>query len=83
MIYKGSNATTSKVVVPEHLQAVMCYLNHNMELSAHQGAKRAIAAITRNYYWPSIPAFVRKYAKSCSYCTRAAKPAARKTQGSQ
>ena len=45
-------------------------MNHNMELSTHQGAKKAITSITRCYYWPGIPTFVRKYVKACSYCTR-------------
>jgi hypothetical protein len=40
MVYRSPNSTRNKVVVPEHLQAVTCYVHHNMELSAHQGAKR-------------------------------------------
>ena len=70
MIYTDPTKLIKRVVVPVHLQAVICYMHHNMELSAHQGAKRATAAITRSYYWPGIPTFVRKYVKSCSFCTR-------------
>jgi hypothetical protein len=36
MVYKEPNKAGTKIVVPEHLQAVVCYMNHNMELSAHQ-----------------------------------------------
>ena len=70
MIYIDPTKLIKRIVVPEHLQAVVCYMHHNMDLSAHQGAKRAMASIARSYYWPGIPTFVRKYVKSCSFCTR-------------
>ena len=70
MIYTDPTKLIKRIVVPVHLQAVICYMHHNMELSAHQGAKRATAAVSRSYYWPGIPTFVRKYVKSCSFCTR-------------
>jgi len=70
MVYVDPNKSVARIVVPEHLQAIVCYMHHNMDLTAHQGAKRAIAAIARCYYWPGIPTFVRNYVKSCSFCTR-------------
>ena len=70
IVRKNPKTGNLQVVVPKHLQEIMCYLHHNLPLSAHQGAKRALAALTRSYYWPGIRTFVRKFVKCCSCCTR-------------
>ena len=48
IVRKNPKTGNLQVVVPKHLQEIMCYLHHNLPLSAHQGAKRALAALTRS-----------------------------------
>ena len=67
-------ARKRRVVVPESLRAFVIALHHNIELSAHQGHKRVLKAITPKYYWPGMTRDAKRWVAACSGCKRRKTP---------
>ena len=44
---------------------------HDHILSGHPGQNKTVDLIGRNYTWPGLHEFVKKYCKSCTTCMRA------------
>ena len=53
---------------------------HNHILSGHPGQNKTVDLIRRNYTWPGLCEFVKKYCKYCTTCIRA-KPQRHKPYG--
>ena len=68
--------------IPDSNDLQLCVLRykHDHILSGHPGQNKTIELIRRDYTWPSLWEFVKKYVKSCTTCMRA-KPQRHKPYG--
>lgn len=55
---------------PEALRVRVLQHMHDHILAGHFGQNRTLALIRREYTWPELRTFVRKYCKSCIICKR-------------
>ena len=62
------------------LRLRVLWYKHDHILSGHPGQNKTIELIRRDYTWPSLWEFVKKYVKSCTTCMRA-KPQRHKPYG--
>ena len=43
---------------------------HDSKIAGHYGVKKTVELITRDYWWPKLWEFVRRYIKGCDTCAR-------------
>jgi hypothetical protein len=57
------------VYVPnsQGLQAKVTALHHDTPESGHFGALKTAELISRNFYWPALPTYVRQYCKEMGF----------------
>jgi transposase InsO family protein len=48
--------------------------HHDNPLAGHFGVARTLELLTRNYYWPKIRYYVKRYVVSCDTCARSKAP---------
>ncbi|KAF1313487.1 Pol protein, partial [Globisporangium splendens] len=67
-LIKGS----SKGVVPndEGLRHRLLYEYHDGPSSGHLGREKTFLSLSRDYYWPHMYKWVRKYVRTCEVCQR-------------
>ena len=58
--------------VPDYhaLQLHLCRLHHNTLAAGHLGIGNTYKLLHRNYYWPNMQGFVRRYVQHCHVCRR-------------
>ncbi|KAK9343147.1 hypothetical protein V1522DRAFT_250411 [Lipomyces starkeyi] len=58
----------------EQLKTDLLTQHHDTEVAGHPGRLRTYDLVRRNYYWPSMRAFVNRFVHSCATCQRAKVP---------
>ncbi len=64
-------------VVPEILRQRLFIQAHSGPLSAHLGAERTLAILSRHYHWPGIRRDVTSWCQACAVCATSRPPPAR------
>lgn len=64
VFYKG------RVYVPKSLRAEVLYQRHDCVLSGHPGRTSTVKNVERDYCWPGIYTYVRRYVAACDVCAR-------------
>ena len=59
-----------QLVVPRSLRHQVMKVGHETLLSGHQGGKKTLDRIRRNFYWPGIYGDVKRFCASCDICQR-------------
>ena len=64
------------VYVPhdDALRVELMQTHHDDSLAGHYGVAKTLELLTRNYYFPGIQSYVRKYVSSCDLCSRGKSP---------
>ena len=59
-----------KIYIPkdEELRRELVALHHNTPTAGHPGHWKTLEKIQRNYWWPGITKFVKKYIVGCDHC---------------
>jgi len=72
----------SRIYIPDisDLRLRILQYKHDHILSGHPGQNKTTSLILRDYTWPGLREFVKKYCKSCTTCMRA-KPQRHKPYG--
>jgi len=62
----------NKVVVPAsaEIKRMILALRHDSLLAGHPGQAKTLELVNRDYYWPSMKAYVNKYVDGCQLCQR-------------
>ena len=68
LLYRG------KVYVPkslnDHLRTQIVQMHHDLPSAGHPGRWKTYELVSRNYWWPSMSVFVKKYVTGCDICQR-------------
>ena len=58
------------IYIPRHLplREKIMKLHHDSTLAGHPGIAKTLELITRNYWWPGIRGYVKKYTQGCRIC---------------
>ena len=77
LLYYSVQDGESRVVVPtdEDLRHRLLYEFHDSPSGGHLGREKTYLSLSRDYYWPHMDKWVRKYVRTCEICQRV-KPAA-------
>ncbi|KAF5372651.1 hypothetical protein D9615_009824 [Tricholomella constricta] len=59
-----------RVFVPKSLRAEILYTRHDCVLGGHPGRTLTVKNILRDYSWPGIYTYVRRYVSACDTCNR-------------
>ncbi|RXW13329.1 hypothetical protein EST38_g12526 [Candolleomyces aberdarensis] len=59
-----------RVFVPKPLRAEILYQRHDCVLSGHPGRTLTVKNVMRDYSWPRIYTYVRRYVAACDTCNR-------------
>ncbi|KAF1323098.1 Pol protein, partial [Globisporangium splendens] len=64
--------TAPEVVVPndEGLRHRLLYEYHDSPSGGHLGREKTFLSLSRDYYWPHMYKWVRKYVRTCEICQR-------------
>jgi hypothetical protein len=59
-----------RIVVPldEDLRTRILYEFHDSPMGGHLGREKTFLAISREFYWPHLYKWVRKYVRTCDMC---------------
>ncbi|KAE9000695.1 hypothetical protein PR001_g18720 [Phytophthora rubi] len=76
LYYQVDGGDEPRLVVPndEDLRHRVLYEAHDTPLSGHLGRKKTYTSVARNFWWPHMYKWVRKYVQTCETCQRV-KPA--------
>ncbi|GMF44420.1 unnamed protein product [Phytophthora fragariaefolia] len=76
LYYQVDGGDEPRIVVPndENLRHRVLYEAHDTPLSGHLGREKTYTSVARNFWWPHMYKWVRKYVQSCETCQRV-KPA--------
>ncbi|KAE8991932.1 hypothetical protein PR002_g20703 [Phytophthora rubi] len=76
LYYQVDGGDEPRIVVPndEDLRHRVLYEAHDTPLSGHLGREKTSTSVTRNFWWPHMYKWVRKYVQTCETCQRV-KPA--------
>lgn len=69
--FSKDSSVLEQIVVPTSLRSTVLSLAHDQLLAGHCGARRTLARILSNFYWPGITVDVARYVASCDNCQRA------------
>ncbi|KAJ3577041.1 hypothetical protein NP233_g61 [Leucocoprinus birnbaumii] len=68
LLYRG------KVYIPkstnDHLRQRIVQIHHDLPSAGHPGRWKTYELVSRNYWWPSMSIFVKKYVTGCDVCQR-------------
>ena len=61
-----------RLYVPDYhvLQLRLCRLHHDSPYAGHLGIGNTYKLLHRNYFWPNMQGFVKKYVRHCDTCKR-------------
>ncbi|KAE8902055.1 hypothetical protein PF003_g14177 [Phytophthora fragariae] len=76
LYYQVDGGDEPRIVVPndEDLRYRVLYEAHDTPLSGHLGREKTYTSVARNFWWPHMYKWVRKYVQTCETCQRV-KPA--------
>ncbi|KAE9022197.1 hypothetical protein PR003_g9909 [Phytophthora rubi] len=76
LYYQVNGGDEARIVVPndEDLRHRVLYEAHDTPLSGHLGREKTYTSVARNFWWPHMYKWVRKYVQTCETCQRV-KPA--------
>ncbi len=82
MARKDSNFTLSGdlvfhkglLYVPASLRSDILLSRHDSLVAGHPGRARTLALISRDYSWPGIQTYTRRYVQACDVCSRIKTP---------
>ncbi|KAE8914160.1 hypothetical protein PF003_g1314 [Phytophthora fragariae] len=79
LTYAIDTFDTPRVVIPadDDLRARLVHEYHDAPASGHLGREKTFAALSRDFFWPRMYMWIRKWVRSCEICQRV-KPAASK-----
>ncbi|KAE9234685.1 hypothetical protein PF004_g9319 [Phytophthora fragariae] len=79
LTYAIDTFDTPRVVIPvdDDLRARLVHEYHDAPAGGHLGREKTFAALSRDFFWPRMYKWVRKWVRSCEICQRV-KPAASK-----
>ncbi|KAE8911706.1 hypothetical protein PF003_g4639 [Phytophthora fragariae] len=79
MTYTVDTFDTPRVVIPadDDLRVRLVHEYHNAPAGGHLGREKTFAALSRDFFWPRMYNWIRKWARSCEIC-QCVKPAASK-----
>ncbi|XP_076438245.1 uncharacterized protein LOC143277345 [Babylonia areolata] len=60
----------SQVVVPAQLRQGVMKLAHEPPMGGHQGGKKTLDRIWKQFFWPGMCADVRRFVSSCDQCQK-------------
>ena len=68
LLYRG------KIYIPkskdDHLRRRLVQMHHDLPSAGHPGRWKTYELISRNYWWPGMTTFVKKYVMGCDICQR-------------
>ncbi|KAF1326182.1 Pol protein, partial [Globisporangium splendens] len=72
LYYAVEQGDTARVVVPndEGLRHRLMYEYHDSPSGGHLGREKTFLSLSRDYYWPHMYKWVRKYVRTCEACQR-------------
>ncbi|KAF1315473.1 Pol protein, partial [Globisporangium splendens] len=72
LYYAVEDGDTARVVVPndEGLRHRLLYEYHDSPSGGHLGREKTFLSLSRDYYWPHMYKWVRKYVRTCETCQR-------------
>lgn len=59
-----------RVFVPQPLRTDILHQRHDCVLGGHPGRTRTVENVLRDYSWPGIYTYVRRYVAACDVCNR-------------
>ncbi|KAE8880493.1 hypothetical protein PF003_g35451 [Phytophthora fragariae] len=79
LTYAIDTFDTPRVVIPadDDLRAHLVHEYHDAPAGGHLGREKTFAALSRDFFWPRMYKWIRKWVRSCEICQRV-KPAASK-----
>ncbi|KAE9334981.1 hypothetical protein PF008_g13704 [Phytophthora fragariae] len=78
LYYQVDGGDEPRIVVPndENLRHRVLYEAHDTPHSGHLGREKTYTSVARNYWWPHMYKWVRKYIQTCETCQRVNAPSA-------
>ena len=72
LYYTTDPRDISRIVVPldEDLRTRLLYEFHDSPIAGHLGREKTFLALSRDFYWPHMYKWVRKYVRTCDMCQR-------------
>ncbi|KAF1328883.1 Pol protein, partial [Globisporangium splendens] len=72
LCYAVEQGDTARIVVPndEGLRHRLLYEYHDSPSGGHLGREKTFLSLSRDYYWPHMYKWVRKYVRTCEICQR-------------
>ena len=72
LYYAIDEQDASRVVVPNDsdLRHNILYEYHDSPTAGHLGREKTFLGVSRDYYWPHLYKWVRKYVRTCEICQR-------------
>ncbi|KAE9169003.1 hypothetical protein PF002_g30470 [Phytophthora fragariae] len=76
LTYAIDTLDTPRVVIPadDDLRARLVHEYHDAPAGGHLGREKTFAALSRDFFWPRMYKWIRKWVRSCEICQRV-KPA--------
>jgi hypothetical protein len=70
--YSIDHADDPRILVPNdvNLKEQILYEYHDSPISGHLGREKTFLAVSRDFYWPHLYKWVRKYVRTCEICQR-------------
>ena len=68
MFHKG------RLFVPEPLRNEVLASRHDAVIGGHPGRTRTLTFVSRDYSWPGMITFIRRYVNACNTCPRIKNP---------
>ena len=62
------------VYIPDDLRIELMQMHHDDPLAGHYGVAKTTQLVLRNYYFPGIHTYVKKYVSTCDLCSRGKTP---------
>ena len=72
LYYTIDAGETPRIVVPldDSLRTQILFEYHDSPLSGHLGREKTFLSLSRDFYWPHMYKWVRKYVRTCETCQR-------------
>jgi hypothetical protein len=70
--YSIDHTDDPRILVPNDtdLKERILYEYHDSPISGHLGREKTFLAVSRDFYWPHLYKWVRKYVRTCEICQR-------------
>jgi hypothetical protein len=59
-----------RLFVPSTLRAEILHSRHDTLTAGHPGRTRTLKLVQRDYSWPGIATYIRRYVEACDICPR-------------